>query len=93
MATINPDHDWHDHDQRQEWLEQRKNHRSKCLMTSMEFISDVAFADGIPDSVLDVIAQACGKITNTTDRDQIDAAYRTIGRAIADHIAEKAWGA
>lgn len=88
---MNPDLDWYNEDKRQEALEAERKHRTRCLMSSRTFIEDVVFADHIPDSVLAAIAQACGKIAHTDDREQIDAAYRTIGRAIADHIAEKAW--
>lgn len=88
---MNPDLDWYNEDKRQEMLEAKREQQTRCLMSSRTFIEDVVFADQIPDSVFAAIAQACGKIAHTDDREQIDAAYRTIGRAIADHIAEKAW--
>lgn len=90
MATINPDFDWYEEDKRIEALEQEREMRHKCLLQDKDFITNTLTEDEVPEIVIDVVAAQLGRVTVTQD---YDAAYRTIGRVVAEWITESAWKA
>lgn len=92
MVTINPHYDAEQEQNRLQQLEDEREMRNKFLMQNSDFIVSV-LTDEVPQHVLDTCISQIERITMTQDTAHIDAAYRVIGRCVAEWVAERAWKA
>jgi hypothetical protein len=88
MQTNNPHRDSENHENQLDKKEQEREMRNKCLLQDADFITNTLTQDEVPGAVIDVVIAQIGRMTVTQD---CNAAYRAIGRAVAEWMTEAAW--